>query len=206
MAIYCKICGQELDVFSGGRCRKCRQLICRKCTASGGATSKEGMLCRNCAATEPPGDVRPRAAGTFRMTLPHLPAWLWIGVPFVLIGALAVVVEWQWWQARSCFQALRAGETAEAAAASEKLGEIGSNYVIQGLRNMVENEPEPGRTRALRTLGKIPVQIAREHLEKWAGASGTPRELRSVIVEALREQERRGWRPPAKTSRNTEEE
>jgi hypothetical protein len=52
MAITCKICGKELDVFSGGRYRKCRRLVCDDYMAKGGATSPKGLFCKACVASE----------------------------------------------------------------------------------------------------------------------------------------------------------
>ena len=51
MAITCRICNKELDAGSGGRCRKCHQLVCQKCVSAQTA-SDGGLLCINCAAMD----------------------------------------------------------------------------------------------------------------------------------------------------------
>lgn len=196
MAINCKICGRELDVFSGGRCRKCRSLVCRDCTASGGASSSQGLLCKNCAAAEaalagenPAPAARAETGAGFQA-----PAWLWVALPAAAALIFAVLVGWPWVTAQLCLRALRQGEPPEAEAAAEKLSRISGGYVVRELCALAEREAAPLRARAIRALGKIPQLEARDFLLRLREAPSTPAELRSLLVEALREQERRGWR------------
>ncbi|MBP5233013.1 MAG: HEAT repeat domain-containing protein, partial [Planctomycetes bacterium] len=88
---------------------------------------------------------------------------------------------------------LRQGDDQAAAAAASALGAAGTPEIVQALRDIVIKEGEPARARAVRALGLIPSAPARACLRELQGSADTPAALRSLIVEALREQERRGW-------------
>ncbi|GHT04506.1 hypothetical protein FACS1894139_06770 [Planctomycetales bacterium] len=209
MAIACKICNQELDAFSGGRCRKCRQLVCSDCTASGGATNAKGLLCKSCAAGEAALTARPElpaagaptpanaapaasaaSAAAPRRKLPPLStvAALFLAALF-LFGAIALYPRVEIWYN---LRVLINGDDAAAAAAQEKLARRGGNYVFEHLCAIIELTPEPARSRAVRALGKIAdarAADARDYLQSLM-PDASP-EFRAGLIEALRDQERR---------------
>ncbi|GHV22939.1 hypothetical protein AGMMS49959_14680 [Planctomycetales bacterium] len=212
MAIACKICSQELDAFSGGRCRKCRQLVCSDCTASGGATNAKGLLCKSCAAGEAALTARPElpaagaptpanaapaasaasaaSAAAPRRKLPPLStvAALFLAALF-LFGAIALYPRVEIWYN---LRVLINGDDAAAAAAQEKLARRGGNYVFEHLCAIIELTPEPARSRAVRALGKIAdarAADARDYLQSLM-PDASP-EFRAGLIEALRDQERR---------------
>lgn len=204
MAITCKICHKELDVFSGGRCRKCRQLVCGDCTATGGASSSEGLLCRECAQAEAVLDGASAPAAGADAAAPQAagprwrpPLWLWIAGPLFAALAAAAFVGLPWLNAWRHLRTLRQGDDKAAAAAAAALGEAGTPEIAQALKEIVVKEGEPARARAVRALGMMPTAPARAFLRELQGSADTPAPLRSLIVEALREQERRGWRDEA---------
>lgn len=195
MSINCKVCSKELDVFSGGRCRKCRQLVCKTCTAVGGATSVKGMLCKNCAKTEAQiaqahGLPAPGFSAPSSSIFGKVPRWAWLSILLIVVVIFSLTIGVPYVKARLHLHFLRTSQSEEKiAAAMEYLGTTGSNYIVRELQYSIEKPEVPER--ALRTLGKIPTPAVREYLQKLKTAATTSPQLRSIIIEALREQERK---------------
>jgi hypothetical protein len=165
------------------------------------------LLCKGCAAGEAALTARPELtdspapsasaittdnapAAAPRRKLPPLPmvAALFLAALF-LFGLIVLYPRVEIWHN---LRVLINGDGEAAVAAQEKLARRGGNYVFEHLCAIIELTPEPARSRAVRALGKIAdarAADARAYLQSLM-PDASP-EFRAVLIEALRDQERR---------------
>ncbi len=191
MALACKICDKELDAFSGGRCRKCRQLVCSSCTAQGSATEADGLLCKECAADEQKHEKIQPVDSQPDFEVKKAPLWLWILVLAIIVGGLAYVIITPYIETREAMNAIRNGNEEEYFKALDILANMGGSYALNTLREYIDQDDEPIRSRALRAIGALPGNDPVIYLKKLQTSKNTPNYLKSVIIEALLEHERR---------------
>lgn len=190
MGLACKICHCELDAFSGGRCRKCRQLVCANCTAEGASDNAEGLLCKECYNAEQEHEVqKPVPAAAQHGS--QAPAWVWILSLIIIVGSVAYVIITPYLSTQKALQAIRTGNDQQYMQALDTLSNMGGQYALESLIEYVKKSPEPVRSRALRAIGAIPGNDSLTLLKKMQTSNKTPKYLQSVIIEALLEHDRR---------------
>lgn len=190
MAITCKVCAAELDAFSGGRCRQCRQLVCGACIAEGSPNSPGGLLCKDCAAhqVELPKELPPQMQISGRR---YIPAWGWALIAVVVLGAFTYVVVRPYLHARQMISQVVYGDEDEYFKALEELSVAGGSYALGMLERLAKNASDPARSRATRAIGAIPGKRSLTVLDQLRASPKTPPAQQSVIFEAYLEHQRR---------------
>lgn len=190
MAITCKVCSAELDAFSGGRCRQCRQLVCGACIAEGSPSAPGGLLCKDCAAhqVELPKELPPQMQIARRR---YIPAWGWALIAVVVLGAFTYVVVRPYLHARRMISQVVYGDEEEYFKALDELAISGGGYALGMLERLAKGASQPTRLRATRAIGAIPGKGSLTVLDQLRVSPKTPKEQQSVIFEAYLEHQRR---------------
>lgn len=188
MAITCKVCHTELDAFSGGRCRQCRQLVCLKCVAEGEPNSPGGLLCTDCAAHQAklPAEATLPEATVIRRRF-TLPAWTWSLALALLAGTFLYVVVKPYIEESMAVELVIKGTDAEFHQGLDDLSRSGGRFALGKLEEYAKKAGEPVRTRALRGIGALPGDKPVETLNKMRTDPKTPAEVLPLIFEALLE-------------------
>lgn len=190
MALRCKICNAELDVFAAGRCKQCRQLVCDRCVQShepGG-----GLLCVECAAhapvdppsPPPPSGVHAPAAGTETRNL-LLQTWAVVAYAMILTALFLLIFIFPWWQSNRLLQRIQFGTQDEAEYAIQHMRDLRGRIPLTRLRAIVETEVEPARTRAIRALGVLPEPDSLQYLRDLQAQTTPDDPLQMVISESI---------------------
>lgn len=192
MAINCKVCNKELDAFSGGRCRKCRQLVCSDCVADGGIGQKEGILCKSCATNFTDETATPLvvAEKVSRSPLINTPYWIISLVAVIMLGVFSLIVIYPYLQAREALNEIEYGD-GDLKKTKDLLAKSGNNYLLKELVKLSEEGSAKAQERAVRSMGAIKGQKTKLELTKMSVSPKTAPFLQSVITEALLEHERR---------------
>ncbi len=204
MAITCNICGTELDALAGGRCRKCRQLVCSDCIISGSATSPEGLICRSCPPSVSTADAEPAAgeqeadstiaAGVLEKS--GLPLWCWVAFGLLLLGLFFAIAGYPDLKARLLAKQVASGDPLAAREAARKLVRMGGAHALRELISLAESGPEEARTYAIEALGRYPHPHAVMTLKRIARERNAPESVRLTVQKALLDQKRISGRQP----------
>lgn len=197
MAINCKICNKELDAFSGGRCKICRELVCSECISSGSTEKKSGIICKNCSAPQNKAEKRTESSeskdeiqestsiyGISRVSL------LIFGC-FTLLCIFIYLVTTPYLTTRNALQIVEFGPEEKLEKAKDDLASETGSYVLDELEDMVKNGKRNTAIRAVQALGAQPNPKAVLILKQLQLSDDCPEYLKSVIIEALLDNERR---------------
>lgn len=193
MAIFCKGCGKEIDALSGGRCRKCRQLVCHACIAEGAIGSAEGILCRIC--RETPVDTSPEKEETppppplYPFTL--VPRWGWLSLAIFLLLLFFWIVGYPALYARMLAQRIEHSNPREAEEAAEALVTLGGHLALKHLEKIAKEGSLPARLLAIRAMGRFPSPEVLDSLRSLTALPDLEEDLRLALQEAIHEHERR---------------
>lgn len=208
MGLNCKICKKELDAFSGGRCRHCRQLVCEDCIAHGTANATGGLLCKDCEshqveATVATGPSTPVAPPPVIRRVIRTPAWVWGVIAAVMAGAFLFVVIKPYVDDSEMVGRVINGTDEEYSTALDDLAQSGGRHALNLLQNYALTTRDPIRARAIRAIGALPGEAPLRTLQEIYDAPNTRRDMRSLIYEALLEHV---FRHPAPPSTNAPED
>lgn len=186
MGLQCKICNTELDAFSGGRCRHCRQLVCSECIAQGAPNSPGGLLCKDCAShqIEQPQGLPPVVIARRRF---RVPAWTWGLFATVLAGVFLLIVVKPYIDDSAMVDVVIRGTDEEYFAVLDELAKRGGNHALELLTDYVKTTADPVRARAARALGALPGDKPLQRLQQLRDAPDTPASLKSILYEAVLE-------------------
>ena len=196
MSLNCNICNKELDAFSGGRCKICRNLVCKDCVANGGAQKKDGIICIKCAEEQykaslpkkkeeqPPPTaepvIKPRKSTTAFIVI----------TAFTLLMLFIYIIAIPYIKARNALQIIEFGPEEKMLEAKNSLTEESGSYILDELEDMANNGRKNTAIRAVQTLGAQPGTRSILILKELQLNPETPEYLQSVIIEALLEHER----------------
>ena len=197
MSIKCNICEKELDAFSGGRCKICRALICPNCMASGGTDKKNGIICKNCLKeqNELKNENKPQnntpESQEVEESIPDKKriAGIIIGC-FTLLCIFIYLITAPYFTTNKALNIVEFGPSKELQKAKDDLAKLSGSYVLKRLEDMAINGKRDTAIRAVYTLGAQPNPKAVLILRQLQASSDCPIYLKSVIIEALLENER----------------
>ena len=197
MAIKCNICEKELDAFSGGRCKICRSLICPDCMASGGTDTKIGIVCKNCFneqnsnKNEERNIKNPPESQDAEQIIPDRKriAGIIIGC-FTLLCIFIYLITAPYFTTKKALNIVEFGPSKELQEAKDELAKLSGSYVLKRLEEMATKGNRDTAIRAVYTLGAQPNPKAVLILRQLQASNDCPPYLKSVIVEALLENER----------------
>lgn len=186
MAINCKLCNKELDAFSGGRCRQCRQLVCEDCLAEGKPGQNTGLLCKACAALKPEPQVveetKPEPSGAKSRALPM---WIWAAVCAVLLGVFVYIILMPYLNSDLAIKLVVAGDKDQYQEGLDILTQDGGGYALGKLEEIATKSREPARSRAMRAIGAVGSSDTPIILRKLRRSPQTPAYMQAVIDEAF---------------------
>lgn len=184
MAIKCGLCGGELQALAGGRCRKCRRLVCAACTASGSAKSPEGMLCRECAQNAAE-DVAPAGvAFAPQASRRIIPLWKWVTFFLLLLAIFLLILYFPLLRAKLAAARLHAGGSGAAQAAAE-LRDMANRPALEELVYAARSGGDSSRLIAIDALASFPGALARQTLLYLSEGKKEPETVRLAAREAL---------------------
>lgn len=190
MALCCKICNAELDVFAAARCKQCRQLVCTRCVQSHEPCG--GVICTGCAAhapkepppPPPPTGTTPAATddGTRHVLLQ---TWAVVAYAFILTALFLLIFIYPWWQTNRLLHQLQFGTPEQAEHAIRHMRDLRGRIPLTRLQGIVETGVEPARTRAIRALGMLPDPASLRQLRDLQAQTDPADPLQMVISESI---------------------
>ncbi len=197
MAIKCNVCNKELDAFSGGRCKICRALVCQDCIASGSSEKKNGIVCKNCYERLHAKKEQPEQAGNKEIIV-TLPTRTFskgyiitlIISCFAILSLFSYIIIAPYIISRNAMQIVEFGPNEKLEKAKSDLANISGSYVLTQLKDMALKGKMNTAIRAVKTLGAQPNPEAVLFLRQLQDSDDCPEYLKSVIIEALLENDR----------------
>lgn len=188
MGLQCKVCATELDAFSGGRCRHCRQLVCAACIAQGAASAPGGLLCKDCAShqaaieKDAPAVPAPVIRRRYRA-----PTWVWGMVAATLAGVFLLIVVKPYVDDSAAVGMVLSGTDEEYQRALDHLAAAGGSRALALLTETLPDSNGEKRNRVIRAIGAIPGGRALTTLTDLRDSPKTPSSSQIVIYEAILE-------------------
>ncbi len=197
MAIKCSVCNKELDAFSGGRCKICRSLVCQNCIASGSSEKKNGIICKSCYERTHAKKEQSTTANN-NDTYIALPLKTFsrryiimlIITCFAILALFSYIIIAPYIISRNALQIVEFGPNDKLETAKNDLADISGSYVISQLKDMALTGKMNTAIRAIKTLGAQPNPEAVLILRQLQDSEDCPEYLKSVIIEALLENDR----------------